>query len=367
MQQAVVEGEARVDAGAAVAADVIAAEARVQRARQRSGRFAQRAALSAELGRARQTLREAEAALRQPALTVVGETADEQAERAQLRAAQAEREEQQAVQAQHYRQQRERLQAELASVPDGDGAVRRADAEAALQAASAAVDAAEQTLAAALLDAQQAAALDEQARQLRHALRQRAGRMAQVGATLSQWQVFARCMSPDGLIALAIDDAGPTLAGLTNALLMACYGPRFSVTIHTQVPTAQGGLREGFDIQVHDAESGQSRPVGVMSGGERIWINECLVRAVALYLVQQGGWQYDTVFSDEADGALDADRKRMFMAMKREVLRLGGYQREYFISQTPELTAMADAVIDLEAWAVQGNPDAWCRPHSACG
>ncbi|WP_222934066.1 hypothetical protein [Pseudomonas lundensis] len=339
----------------------------MQRARQRSGRFAQRAALSAELGRARQTLREAEAALRQPALTVVGETADEQAERAQLRAAQAEREEQQAVQAQHYRQQRERLQAELASVPDGDGAVRRADAEAALQAASAAVDAAEQTLAAALLDAQQAAALDEQARQLRHALRQRAGRMAQVGATLSQWQVFARCMSPDGLIALAIDDAGPTLAGLTNALLMACYGPRFSVTIHTQVPTAQGGLREGFDIQVHDAESGQSRPVGVMSGGERIWINECLVRAVALYLVQQGGWQYDTVFSDEADGALDADRKRMFMAMKREVLRLGGYQREYFISQTPELTAMADAVIDLEAWAVQGNPDAWCRPHSACG
>jgi exonuclease SbcC len=37
------------------------------------------------------------------------------------------------------------------------------------------------------------------------------------------------------------------------------------------------------------------------------------------------------------------------MAMKREVLRLGGYEREYFVSQTPELTAMADAVIDLEA------------------
>jgi exonuclease SbcC len=41
----------------------------------------------------------------------------------------------------------------------------------------------------------------------------------------------------------------------------------------------------------------------------------------------------------------------MFMAMKREVLRLGGYQREFFVSQTPELTAMADAVIDLEAHA----------------
>ena len=53
-----------------------------------------------------------------------------------------------------------------------------------------------------------------------------------------------------------------------------------------------------------------------------------------------------TLFSDEADGALDADRKRMFMAMKREVLKLGGYEREYFVSQTPELTATADAVIE---------------------
>ena len=49
-----------------------------------------------------------------------------------------------------------------------------------------------------------------------------------------------------------------------------------------------------------------------------------------------------------ADGPLDPERKRMFMAMKREVLRLGGYQREFFVSQTPELTAMADAVIDMD-------------------
>jgi DNA repair protein SbcC/Rad50 len=38
----------------------------------------------------------------------------------------------------------------------------------------------------------------------------------------------------------------------------------------------------------------------------------------------------------------------MFMAMKREVLRIGGYRQEYFVSQTPELAAMADVVIDLE-------------------
>ena len=42
----------------------------------------------------------------------------------------------------------------------------------------------------------------------------------------------------------------------------------------------------------------------------------------------------------------------MFMDMKREVIRLGGYQREFFVSQTPELTAMADMVIDLDSFAL---------------
>ena len=156
-------------------------------------------------------------------------------------------------------------------------------------------------------------------------------------------------MSNDGLIALAIDDAGPALSGLANDLLLACYGPRFTVSIRTLVETAKGEQKEGFDIVVHDGDSGESKSVGLMSGGERVFVNECLTRAVALYLVEHLGRRYGTLFSDEADGALDAERKRMFMAMKREVLRLGGYEREFFVSQTPELTAMADAAIDMEA------------------
>jgi exonuclease SbcC len=73
-----------------------------------------------------------------------------------------------------------------------------------------------------------------------------------------------------------------------------------------------------------------------------------------LYLARNTGRRYTTLFTDEADGALDPQRKRMFMAMKREVLRLGGYEREFFISQTPELTAMADAVIDIDALRADG-------------
>ena len=183
-----------------------------------------------------------------------------------------------------------------------------------------------------------------------------ATRIARVETELGGWNLFARCMSNDGLIALAIDDAGPALSGLANDLLLACYGPRFTVAIHTLVETGKGEQKEGFDIVVHDGESGESKSIGLMSGGERTWIESCLTRAIALYLAQHSKRRYTTLFSDEADGALDPERKRMFMAMKREVLRLGGYEREFFVSQTPELTAMADAVIDLEAW--RANPAA---------
>ena len=81
-------------------------------------------------------------------------------------------------------------------------------------------------------------------------------------------------------------------------------------------------------------------------------MNECLTRAIALYLAGNAGREYGTLFCDEADGPLDPDRKRMFMDMKREVIRLGGYQREFFVSQTPELTAMADKVIDLDSFVL---------------
>ncbi len=40
------------------------------------------------------------------------------------------------------------------------------------------------------------------------------------------------------------------------------------------------------------------------------------------------------------------------MRMKREVLRQGGYEREFFISHTPDLVDEADGVIDVAALAV---------------
>ncbi len=174
-------------------------------------------------------------------------------------------------------------------------------------------------------------------------------KVARLELEVAQWTVLAKAFSTNGIVALSIDDAGPALTGLVNDLLLACYGNRFSVSIKTQAETAKGELREGFEILVHDAERDEAKAVEDMSGGERVWINEALTRGIALYLARESEHRYETLFSDEADGPLDPEKKLQFMRMKREVLKLGGYTREYFVSQSPELWALADARIELAA------------------
>jgi exonuclease SbcC len=329
------------------------AERREEAARERASRFALLAAKAAEMAQAESTLASVDRELAALDLTAAGadspETPDERAERQRIAAAGLELSEERKRHAQRLQEGLGRIDALLAALPAPFDERRVSAAAQAVADARQAVAAADRAHLAAARDAQALDALSQQMQSLAQRRVQVDARVAHVEAELGGWNLFARCMSNDGLIALAIDDAGPTLSGLANDLLLACYGPRFTVSIHTLVETGKGEQREGFDIVVHDGESGESKSVGLMSGGERVWVNESLTRAVALYLAQHSGRRYTTLFCDEADGALDPDRKRMFMAMKREVLRLGGYEREFFVSQTPELTAMADAVIDLDA------------------
>jgi exonuclease SbcC len=166
---------------------------------------------------------------------------------------------------------------------------------------------------------------------------------------LAQWKLLAKALGRDGIVALIIDDAGPAISGIANDLLTTCYGPRFAIRMDTQEETKTGTLKESFDIRVFDAERDDDKSVSLMSGGERIWIEAALTRAIALYRAQTAGRSYECLFSDESDGALDPDRKEMFGRMKRRVLEIGEYHAEFFVSHTRELWAIADHVIDLAA------------------
>lgn len=244
-----------------------------------------------------------------------------------------------------------RLEALLAALPPAfeRGAVLRAGAD--CDQAQDKLDLAEQAHLAALRRQDHAREFARQLDVQAHTCDADERRLQRLERDLEHWPLLTKALGNDGILALAVDDAGPALSSLANQLLLACYGPRFSVAIQTQLATAKGELREGFDITVLDAHRDSVKSVGRMSGGERIWINECLTRAMALYLAQAEGPRSATLFSDEADSAFDAQHKRSFMAMKREVVRVGGYAQEYFISHTPELAETADAIIDLERYA----------------
>ena len=181
----------------------------------------------------------------------------------------------------------------------------------------------------------------------RKAVDRSASHCEKISNEMSSWHLLSTACSNDGIIALSIDDAGPAIALIANQLLEECYGGRFQVRLATQRPTATGVLKEDFQIMVNDAKDGEEVEIGFMSGGEKIWINESLVRAFGLYMARASGIEFKTLFTDEADGPLDPERKRQFMAMKRAVLQIGGYEREFFITHTPELSALADQKIHV--------------------
>ena len=173
-------------------------------------------------------------------------------------------------------------------------------------------------------------------------------RLSFVNAEVSEWALLERAFGNDGVIALEIDDAGPSISSSANDLLTSCFGTRFSVKFDTQAVKADGkGTKEIFDINVYDTERNESKSLKMMSGGEKVWIEEAVTRAISLYNGQRSGRRYQALFTDEKDGALDFRRKKEFIAMKKRVLELGGYDVEFFISQSPDVQEAADSMILL--------------------
>lgn len=168
-----------------------------------------------------------------------------------------------------------------------------------------------------------------------------------LGREIEAWELASQALGRDGLVAFSIDDAGPGIAAIANDLMAVCYGGRYSVRFETQRALRSGSLREGFEIMVLDVEDGRERPVQKLSGGQSVYVNDCLMRAVALYLTGAARFHSDTLFSDETDGLLDEEKKRQLILLKRRVLELGKYSREYFVTQTKEIQGLADYVINV--------------------
>lgn len=171
---------------------------------------------------------------------------------------------------------------------------------------------------------------------------------AVIAKRISTFSILQKACSNDGVIALELDDAAPAIASIVNQLLRECYGSRFSVRMETQAEKLDGSMKETFDIIVLDSENGDERSITECSGGQVLWIEDAITRGICLFNIHRSDRVFGALFSDERDGALDADRRREFMAVKRKSLEIGTHQQEFFISQSPELVDMASARIVLE-------------------
>jgi exonuclease SbcC len=164
---------------------------------------------------------------------------------------------------------------------------------------------------------------------------------------ISEWTIEEKALGNDGIIALEIDDAGPAIASIANELLRV-YDSPFSVRLNTQEMTRAGKLKEGFDIPVFDANTNKSKSIRKLSGGEATIVEDAVAKAICIYNKTSNGRDLATIYTDERDGALDPKKKRAYFRMKQKVLALGGYDQEFCITHTPELLAMANAVISLK-------------------
>lgn len=167
------------------------------------------------------------------------------------------------------------------------------------------------------------------------------------------WALLERGLGPEGVQALEIDAAGPEVSRLTNDLLGACYGSRFTLELRTVRDAARGKVqREVFDVLVYDGLRGGSRPPADLSGGERVIVDEALKLGIALFNAHRTGSACETLWRDEVDGAMDADNAGRYPDMLRRALEIGGLRNVYYVSHRPESSGQADATIKITAGGV---------------
>lgn len=206
-------------------------------------------------------------------------------------------------------------------------------------------------LSAALATAEAAAA---RAQELQTEIEAQAAREAALAQEAGEWATLEKALGRDGIQALEIDAAGPTLSGLANDLLRETFGPRFEVSFVTQVPKADGkGQKEVFDLIVMDHDRGREGAVEGLSGGEKVVISEAVSLALAIYSGRTSGRRFETLWRDETAGQLDPENARRYVRMLRAALEIGNFFQIVFIAQQKDVWEAADSVVWTDGGKVE--------------
>lgn len=165
-----------------------------------------------------------------------------------------------------------------------------------------------------------------------------------------EWAWLKDAFSKDRLQALEIAGAAPTITGYANRLLSAAFGAQAMVKLQTQDDTG----KEVLNIQVID-EDAEEVELGNRSGGQQVWALKALRLAMAMLSKEKSGKNFQTILTDEEDGALDADKAVKFIHLYRAFMAQGNFESCYYISHKPECVSMADHVLEFKKGSITIN------------
>ena len=164
---------------------------------------------------------------------------------------------------------------------------------------------------------------------------------------LSEWEMVRMACGKDGIPALELDAAGPAITAIANTLLSETFGSDFQIAFETTRETKkEKKLVESFEIMVYDNQ-GMETKLENLSGGERVWVEKALAEAITIHLNESSGIILQTGYSDEADGALDPDRKQVYLDMLRAAHRRAGRYHTLVISHTEAIWSQISQRISL--------------------
>jgi exonuclease SbcC len=157
-----------------------------------------------------------------------------------------------------------------------------------------------------------------------------------------EWALLHKLLGRDYLQQFEFELVQPRLTRLTNRVLSEAFGSAYEVEF--RMVDDEG--REVFEILVLDRDHGGDwKRVECLSGGQSVWILKGLRLAIVLLMRERSGRRYDTILSDEEDGALDDANKRVFANMHRALLGGAGPRVAFVISHTAEVLELCDHVL----------------------
>ena len=170
--------------------------------------------------------------------------------------------------------------------------------------------------------------------------------------SLDRWNRLAREFGPDGLPKEEVANAGPELTRLTNELLLAGGDTRHTVDIRTEKEhSREKRMIPCFEILVTDHEEGETKEARRLSGAGAVLVGKPLTMAMNILGCERAGITRCTIWEDELTGPADKNNSvKIIGELRYFAQRLNA--RVFFISQDPDIQAMADSRITIDKGVV---------------